>query len=167
MVEIMNSVEIGKLYVEGAGMIETRNVVEEWVDHILGFIGKDIDFSSYTIVADGGNGSAGSFMTRLAERAGFKIIPLYLEPDGNFPNHHPNPMLEKNRADAKKHFSKIMLILLLFSMAMQIVLWCLMILGNWWLRVLSLRLLQQRCSWKLLEHDLSVTQQSLICIKIA
>jgi phosphomannomutase/phosphoglucomutase len=102
MVEIMNSVEIGKLYVEGAGMIETRNVVEEWVDHILGFIGKDIDFSSYTIVADGGNGSAGSFMTRLAERAGFKIIPLYLEPDGNFPNHHPNPMLEKNRADAKK-----------------------------------------------------------------
>lgn len=40
-------------------------------------------------------------MTRLAERAGFHMIPLYLEPDGNFPNHHPNPMLEKNRADAK------------------------------------------------------------------
>jgi len=41
-------------------------------------------------------------MTRLAERAGFKMIPLYLDPDGDFPNHHPNPMLEKNRTDAKK-----------------------------------------------------------------
>jgi phosphomannomutase len=41
-------------------------------------------------------------MTRLAEKAGFTMIPLYLEPDGNFPNHHPNPMLEKNRAEAKQ-----------------------------------------------------------------
>ena len=102
MIEIMNSIEIGLLHPEVVGTIETRDVQEDWVDHILGFIGKDIDFSSYTIVADGGNGSAGAFMTRLAERAGFEMIPLYLDPDGDFPNHHPNPMLEKNRADAKK-----------------------------------------------------------------
>jgi phosphomannomutase/phosphoglucomutase len=30
------------------------------------------------------------------------MIPLFLEPDGNFPNHHPNPMHEKNREDARK-----------------------------------------------------------------
>jgi phosphomannomutase len=53
-------------------------------------------------VADGGNGAAGAFMTRLAEKAGFHMIPLYLDPDGNFPNHHPNPMLEKNREDARQ-----------------------------------------------------------------
>lgn len=41
-------------------------------------------------------------MTRLAERAGFRIVPLFLEPDGNFPNHHPNPMHEKNREDARQ-----------------------------------------------------------------
>ena len=29
-------------------------------------------------------------------------MPLFLTPDGNFPNHHPNPMLEKNREDAKR-----------------------------------------------------------------
>jgi phosphomannomutase / phosphoglucomutase len=40
-------------------------------------------------------------MTRLAEKVGFTMIPLYLHPDGNFPNHHPNPMIEKNRADSK------------------------------------------------------------------
>ena len=41
-------------------------------------------------------------MTRLAEKVGFHMIPLFLDPDGNFPNHHPNPMLEKNRIDAQK-----------------------------------------------------------------
>ena len=76
MVEVMNSIEIGLLHPEVVGTVEKRDVVEDWVDHILEFIGKDIDFSSYTIVADGGNGSAGAFMTRLAERAGFKMIPL-------------------------------------------------------------------------------------------
>ncbi len=40
-------------------------------------------------------------MSAIAERAGFTLIPLFLEPDGNFPHHHPNPMLEKNREDAK------------------------------------------------------------------
>lgn len=29
-------------------------------------------------------------------------MPLFLDPDGNFPFHHPNPMLEKNREDAKR-----------------------------------------------------------------
>ncbi len=52
-------------------------------------------------MADGGNGVAGAFITRLSEKAGFTLLPLFLEPDGNFPNHHPNPMLEKNREDAK------------------------------------------------------------------
>lgn len=41
-------------------------------------------------------------MSALGERAGFKLIPLFLEPDGDFPFHHPNPMLEKNREDAKR-----------------------------------------------------------------
>lgn len=81
--------------------VEKRNVLEDWIDHILRFVGSWVDFSRYTIVADGGNGSAWAFMTRLAEKAGFRMIPLFLDPDGHFPNHHPNPMLEKNREDAK------------------------------------------------------------------
>ena len=40
-------------------------------------------------------------MSALAEKARFTLIPLFLEPDGNFPNHHPNPMHEKNREDAR------------------------------------------------------------------
>jgi len=40
-------------------------------------------------------------MTALAQKAGYALIPLFLDPDGNFPNHHPNPMHEKNREDAR------------------------------------------------------------------
>jgi hypothetical protein len=33
--------------------VEMRDVLEDWVDHIISFVGRDIDFSQYTIVADG------------------------------------------------------------------------------------------------------------------
>lgn len=101
MVKIMESMngDNGELIAE---KIEHRDVENDWVEHILDFVGRDVDFSAYTIVADGGNGAAWAFMTRLAERAGFRIVPLFLEPDGNFPNHHPNPMHEKNREDARQ-----------------------------------------------------------------
>ncbi len=82
--------------------IEKRNVLSDWISQILGFTSPSADFSKYTVVADGGNGVASVFMSALAERARFTLIPLFLDPDGNFPNHHPNPMLEKNREDAKQ-----------------------------------------------------------------
>ena len=53
-------------------------------------------------MVDGGNGAAGSYMNEVAKRAGFQMIPLFLEPDGNFPNHHPNPMIRENREAARK-----------------------------------------------------------------
>lgn len=40
------------------GGLEQRDVLEEWIDHILAFIGKGVNFSKYTIVADGGSGVA-------------------------------------------------------------------------------------------------------------
>ncbi len=100
MVEIMEKMS-DEWWVIGDEKIEYRNLLEDWVDHILRFTGKGIDFSSYTIVADGGNGSAGAFMTRLSEKAWFTMIPLFLDPDGNFPNHHPSPIEAKNREDAR------------------------------------------------------------------
>lgn len=101
MVEIMQSMTNDEWWMTNNENVEHRDVLEDWVDHILDFVGRDVDFSQYTIVADGGNGVAGAFITRLSEKAGFTLLPLFLEPDGNFPNHHPNPMLEKNREDAK------------------------------------------------------------------
>jgi phosphomannomutase len=54
------------------------------------------------IVADAGNGSAGVFMEMIREAMGFTLIPLFFDPDGDFPHHHPNPMMEENRRDARR-----------------------------------------------------------------
>jgi len=51
------------------------------------------------VVVDGGNGSAGLVCVKALENAGAEVVPLYCEPDGNFPNHHPDPTVMKNNAD--------------------------------------------------------------------
>jgi phosphomannomutase/phosphomannomutase/phosphoglucomutase len=48
------------------------------------------------VVVDGGNGAAGCIVRRLYEACGLKPVILFEEPDGRFPNHHPDPTVEKN-----------------------------------------------------------------------
>jgi phosphomannomutase len=50
------------------------------------------------VVLDGGNGMAGPMLGPILERfSGLELVPTYWEPDGNFPDHEPNPLLEENR----------------------------------------------------------------------
>ena len=53
-----------------------------------------------TIVLDSGNGTAGLIAPELFRKLGAKVISLFEEPDGRFPNHHPDPSVEKNVAAA-------------------------------------------------------------------
>ncbi len=55
------------------------------------------------IVVDGGNGVAGVVLKPIFERLEFDYEGLYLEPDGEFPNHHPDPTIEENLKDIKDH----------------------------------------------------------------
>ena len=50
-----------------------------------------------TVVANTGNGAGGPIVAALAKRLPVKILPLYSEPDGNFPHGVPNPLLPDNR----------------------------------------------------------------------
>lgn len=54
------------------------------------------------IVVDAGNGVAGPFVEELFKKFGCKVIPLFCEPDGNFPNHEANPEYEKNLVELIK-----------------------------------------------------------------
>ncbi|MBN2333229.1 MAG: phosphomannomutase/phosphoglucomutase [Deltaproteobacteria bacterium] len=55
-----------------------------------------------TVVADAGNGTAGLVLPAILERLGFTFHCLYPEPDGSFPNHHPDPTVEENLVDLKR-----------------------------------------------------------------
>ncbi len=52
-----------------------------------------------TVVVDGGNGAGGMICCEVLRQIGVRVIPLYCEPDGRFPNHHPDPVLPENVAD--------------------------------------------------------------------
>ncbi|HVE48141.1 MAG TPA: phosphomannomutase/phosphoglucomutase [Casimicrobiaceae bacterium] len=52
-----------------------------------------------SIAVDAGNGVAGAFAPRLYRALGCKVVEMYCEVDGNFPNHHPDPSQPKNLRD--------------------------------------------------------------------
>jgi phosphomannomutase len=49
------------------------------------------------VVVDGGNGMAGPMVGPLLKQLGLDLIETYWTPDGNFPDHEPNPLLPENR----------------------------------------------------------------------
>jgi phosphomannomutase/phosphoglucomutase len=48
------------------------------------------------VVVDAGNGTGGVVAVPLFESLGVEVVPLFLEMDGRFPNHHPDPTVEEN-----------------------------------------------------------------------
>lgn len=51
------------------------------------------------VVVDSGNATAGPVAPRVYRDMGCEVIELFSEPDGTFPNHHPDPTVEENVAD--------------------------------------------------------------------
>lgn len=64
---------------------------------MFGKIGKGIK-----VVTDSANATAGIVAPQLYRDLGCEVIELYSEPDGNFPNHHPNPSDIKTLDDIRK-----------------------------------------------------------------
>ena len=83
----------------GSGKLSKENVLE---DYIQGIFDRVKVSRSVKVVVDGGNGCFGIVGPQLLKRIGANIIELYCEPDGNFPNHHPDPTVEKNMLDLSK-----------------------------------------------------------------
>jgi phosphomannomutase/phosphoglucomutase len=54
------------------------------------------------VVVDGGNGTGGPPAMALLERLGVEVVPLYVDMDGRFPNHHPDPTVEENLVELRE-----------------------------------------------------------------
>jgi len=78
---------------------EKYNILEPYIERYKEeFSGiKDIPFA-----LDCGNGAAGCVARKLYESLGLKPVILFEEPDGRFPNHHPDPTVEKNLQALRK-----------------------------------------------------------------
>ena len=93
--EIWQLVNSGR-FESGNGKRETRHLLDAYADHIAG----DIKLQRpLRVGVDCGNGTAGVIAVQLLERIGAKLESLYVQPDGNFPNHVADPTVEKYMAD--------------------------------------------------------------------
>ena len=80
----------------GGGSVEEVDVYEQFQAAALGFIDADA-IRPLKVVVDGGNGMAGPMVGSLLERLGLDLVEAYWTPDGEFPDHGPNPLLPENR----------------------------------------------------------------------
>lgn len=100
--QIRDSVLKGKFKsVEKRGKVEKKDLMEEYVRHALSFVSPK-KFKPLKMVIDAGNGMAGKIIPVVTKYLPVKIIPLYFELDGRFPNHIPNPLEPKNVLDLQK-----------------------------------------------------------------
>lgn len=77
----------------GAGTLSTKNISAEYIRNIT----TDVQVAeSRKVVVDGGNGVAGPIAVRLLQALGCDVVELFCEPDGNFPNHQPDPAQPEN-----------------------------------------------------------------------
>ncbi|HEX2359048.1 MAG TPA: phosphomannomutase/phosphoglucomutase [Solirubrobacterales bacterium] len=81
----------------GGGTIEVVDVVREFQEGALAMIRGGASVKPMRVVVDGGNGMAGPTVGPLLRHLKLDLVELYFEPDGNFPDHEPNPLLEENR----------------------------------------------------------------------
>lgn len=82
--------------VETKGQLFVFDSAEAYIDHLLSYI--DVQgLKPLKIVVNAGNGGAGAVIDRIEPKLPFEFIKLHHNPDGNFPNGVPNPLLVENR----------------------------------------------------------------------
>lgn len=80
----------------GSGTYEETDVKEPYIQYLL----DNLDIKpGLKIAADYGNGMVGVAGPEVFKRFGCEVTEFYPEPDGNFPNHHPDPTVEENLRD--------------------------------------------------------------------
>lgn len=80
-----------------SGTLTQQDTRPAYIQHLLSYINVEA-LKPLKLVVNAGNGGAGVVLDALAEHLPFEIVRVHHEPDGNFPNGVPNPLLEENRA---------------------------------------------------------------------
>jgi phosphomannomutase len=95
--DIRRLIESGLPDSTSEGSIEQIDLYAEFHETVLRFIDPSV-IRPLKVVVDGGNGMAGPVAGPLLEGLGLDLIETCWTPDGNFPEHEPNPLLPENRA---------------------------------------------------------------------
>ncbi len=73
--------------------IEDTSIEKKYFDYVLDNIKLERPLK---VVVDGGNGMGGPYLPYLLKEMGCDVTEIFCDPDGTFPNHHPDPTVLKN-----------------------------------------------------------------------
>ncbi len=80
-------------FLSGYGKLQSVDITDQYIDAVC----RNVKISKpITAVIDCGNGIAGNIAPKLYRQLGVKVIELFCDVDGNFPNHDPDPSQPKN-----------------------------------------------------------------------
>ncbi len=82
----------------GRGLLCEHDIIPSYIDDLAAQFTSP---AAVKVVVDGGNGAGGQICAELLRRIGAEVVELHCVPDGRFPNHHPDPVVEANMADLK------------------------------------------------------------------
>lgn len=82
------------------GSVHEIAVLDDYIGAVAGFVRAP---RPLTVVVDAGNGMVGPEVPRLFQRVPeWRLVPIYLEPDGRFPHHHANPLDPKTTRELQE-----------------------------------------------------------------
>jgi phosphomannomutase len=84
------------------GTIRKQDILDDFADHCLSFVGDVAKIKPFKIAIDAGNGMAGATVPRVFAKLPCEVVPLYFELDGTFPNHPASPIEPENMVDLQK-----------------------------------------------------------------
>ncbi|MFM8829312.1 MAG: phosphomannomutase/phosphoglucomutase [Actinomycetota bacterium] len=87
--------EPGPAATPGAESVDD-GLLGRFVDRCMQFVDPSA-ITGLKVVLDAANGMAGVYLPPVLERISIDAVPCFLDPDGRFPHHEPNPLLEENR----------------------------------------------------------------------
>jgi len=84
-------------FAEGVGTVKEVEVLDDYIADIVSKV--SLGDRKLKAVVDGGNGMGGVTAVPVYEQLGIELVKLFVEPDSNFPNHHPDPTVTENLQD--------------------------------------------------------------------
>ena len=85
-------------FASGSGVASRYNILPGYAADVLSRVGP---VRPLKVVLDGGNGAGGLLCADILRRLGADVVPLYCDPDPDFPHHHPDPSVEANMRDLR------------------------------------------------------------------
>ena len=97
--QVYKIIKEGKVITDKPGTRSSYDIIPEYESYVL----KDVRLRrKLKVVLDAGNGTAGFVAVPIFRKLGCDVTELYCEPDGMFPNHHPDPTLPEAMEDLVK-----------------------------------------------------------------